>query len=162
IAAIDPGSGAATAWNPTGNNFVSALAVSGGTVYAGGAFTSIGGQARSRIAAMDARTAAAPAWNPNASHCVNAPAVGGGAVYAGGAFSNLGNLPQSNVAAIGISTTDVSDAAGRGLVTLLYQNMPNPFRSSTLIRFTLARWEAVTLKVYDLAGREVATLLRNE
>ena len=40
------------------------LAVSGGTVYAGGWFTSIGGQARSYIAALDAVTGQATSWNP--------------------------------------------------------------------------------------------------
>ena len=42
-------------------------AVSGSTVYAGGDFTSIGGQTRNYIAALDATTGAATAWNPNAS-----------------------------------------------------------------------------------------------
>ena len=40
--------------------------VSGSTVYAGGSFTSIGGQARNSIAALDATTGAATSWNPNA------------------------------------------------------------------------------------------------
>ena len=41
--------------------------MSGSTVYAGGGFTSIGGQARNSIAALDATTGAATAWDPNAS-----------------------------------------------------------------------------------------------
>jgi hypothetical protein len=53
-------SGLATAWNPAPNSSVFALVVSGGTVYAGGDFTSIGGQARNRIAALDAVWAIAP------------------------------------------------------------------------------------------------------
>ena len=36
-------------WNPNANGDVFSLAVSGGTVYAGGLFTNIGGQARSHI-----------------------------------------------------------------------------------------------------------------
>ncbi len=37
----------------------------------------------------------------------------------------------------------------------LFQNIPNPFSESTLIRFTLPREETVRLVVHDLAGRQV-------
>jgi hypothetical protein len=40
----------------------------------------------------------------------------------------------------------------------LIGNRPNPFASSTAIRFALAREERVDLGVYDLSGRLVATL----
>jgi len=56
---------------------VNALAVSGDTVYAGGTFTSIGGQTRNRIAALNAMTGLAMSWNPNASSSVVALAVSG-------------------------------------------------------------------------------------
>ena len=39
--------------------------VSGGLVYAGGRFTSIGGQNRAGLAALDATTGLATAWDPN-------------------------------------------------------------------------------------------------
>ncbi len=41
----------------------------------------------------------------------------------------------------------------------LEQNYPNPFNPETTIRFALPKPEAVRLTVYDLLGREVATLI---
>lgn len=44
----------------------------------------------------------------------------------------------------------------------LTQNFPNPFNSTTNIRYNIVRREKVTLKIYDLLGREVATLVNEE
>ena len=44
----------------------------------------------------------------------------------------------------------------------LAQNYPNPFNPSTVISYRLAVTSFVTLKVYDILGREIATLVNEE
>ena len=44
----------------------------------------------------------------------------------------------------------------------LMQNYPNPFNPSTKIQFRIADFGFVSLKVYDILGNEVATLVNEE
>jgi hypothetical protein len=62
----------------------------------------------------------------------------------------------------GNKIVSVDDSAPLNHEFQLYQNFPNPFNPTTTISFSLPRNETVSLKVYDILGREIASILNNE
>ena len=66
-----------------------------------------------------------------------------------------GQLMSPNVVGIG----PVESAPSRGF---LAQNVPNPFNPTTAIRYDLARAEHVSLRLYDVTGREIRALVDEE
>jgi hypothetical protein len=54
------------------------------------------------------------------------------------------------------------DSEGTPELARLLQNYPNPFNPSTTISFALRFPALVTLKVYNILGQEVATLIESE
>jgi aminopeptidase N len=44
----------------------------------------------------------------------------------------------------------------------LYQNYPNPFNSQTTISFTIPTDEFISIKIYDVAGNEIKTLVNED
>jgi len=62
----------------------------------------------------------------------------------------------------GISTNIKKDNIKTPLVFQLDQNYPNPFNPSTTIEFSIPKTEFVTLKIYNLLGQEVVTLVSDK
>ncbi len=60
------------------------------------------------------------------------------------------------------STTSVKENNKIPSSFVLYQNYPNPFNPSTTINFSVPKTSFVTIKVYDVLGKEVATLVNAE
>lgn len=83
-----------------------------GAVYVGGAFTTVGGLARHRVAKLDGTTGALDAsWNPSADEAVYAlVADAGGAIYAGGDFATIGGQARSHIAMLSGTGTGAADA----------------------------------------------------
>ncbi|HLP16811.1 MAG TPA: right-handed parallel beta-helix repeat-containing protein [Bacteroidota bacterium] len=59
-------------------------------------------------------------------------------------------------------TTGVSAVSGLPTEFALGQNYPNPFNPSTNVSYDIASHAHVVLKIYDVAGREVATLVNQD
>ncbi len=109
VAALSTVDGTASAFNPNasggGTMFapyttVYALALSGTTLYAGGDFTTIGGQSRNRLAALDTATSNATSFNPNSSASVRSLWLEGNTLYAGGGFNSIGGQTRDYFAAL--------------------------------------------------------------
>jgi hypothetical protein len=60
------------------------------------------------------------------------------------------------------ATASAEEYSKNPVVYELIQNYPNPFNPSTTIEFTLPKSEFVELKIYNILGKEVSTLVSNK
>jgi hypothetical protein len=71
-----------------------------------------------------------------------------------------GKLFFDNLTLLGIDAlTGIAQNPATPYEYRLYNNYPNPFNPSTMIRYELKTEGSVSLKIYDVLGREVATLV---
>lgn len=103
-------------WHPVPNNPVNVVAVSGSNLYAGGAFTSVDGKGRDKLAALDATTGEVLNWNPDLglgggtwTPSVEALVAYGSRLYVGGSFSSVNGVIRSNAAAFDLTTLQLTN-----------------------------------------------------
>lgn len=77
-------------------------------------------------------------------------------------INNGGIGPWSETYNFNIILTDVEDETQLPTEFALLQNYPNPFNPSTNIQYAIANRQFVQLKVYDVLGNEIATLVNEE
>ena len=58
--------------------------------------------------------------------------------------------------------TGINDIQAKVNEFKLYQNYPNPFNPSTKIEYRISEFGLISLKIYDVLGREVTTLVNEE
>jgi hypothetical protein len=97
-----------TAWDPEATGKVHVILGSGSTVYVGGEFGNVGGQARIGVAALDATTGDATTWNPGLTDgYAYSLALSGSTIYIGGQFNTIGGQTRRGIAAVDVGTGDV-------------------------------------------------------
>ena len=101
----------------------------------------------------------------------------------GGTTWEFGNTGGSTLWDVHMTSTDTAFIAGLNAAIFKYQetltgsgtftnsvperyfldqNYPNPFNPTTTIKFGLPKEGLVSLKIYDIAGRQIANLINNE
>ena len=80
-------------------------------------------------------------------------------VHFGGSFVTE---DPSGICAGSSVTGDIEEVETIPTEFALYQNYPNPFNPSTLIKYEVPENSFVSIRVYDLLGEELATLVNEE
>jgi hypothetical protein len=84
-------------------------------------------------------------------------------LFFGGQFTHAGDKYSADIALwTDFNLTSVDAPPDLPDEYALHQNYPNPFNPTTTIGFRLPARGLVTLKVFDILGRELATLVNEE
>ncbi len=161
-----------TTWQTFGdgvNGRVRAIHVNGSDVYVGGDFTEASGTTVRGLARWDGS-----AWHELGSGLLNATVLNSSpgsvralagaddGLFVGGSFTFTGGWTSQNIATwsdyvhIGVGVDSAPEIPGRRVS--LDGNYPNPFSTSTALRFELERAESMTLEIFDVLGRRVRTV----
>ncbi len=116
-----------------------------GSLYAGGE----SGVVRSTDKGSEWKRVGDP-WDRQAVSCL-AKRAGSDELYAG--------TVESGVYRIRLGTGVLGTGRMQPEALLLFQNHPNPFNASTIIRFRLPQAAVVTLDLFDRTGRKIETLM---
>jgi len=169
LAAIDIITGNATQWNPSTygigsyGGMVRGICIKGNRLYTVGDFSKAGGLDRNFICAINTITGDVTSWNPiiQSDDITDFPAQPVGIR----AIGIIGNIVYAANTAISADTTDITDVKTSKLIPTefsLQQNFPNPFNPTTTINFSIPRSEFVKIKVYDILGKVVVTLINED
>jgi hypothetical protein len=155
--------------NSLGGGVVSDLEIFEGKLYAGGHFDQAGMLTVNNVAVYDSDS-----WKPLGRGLEGAPPIcydisiddkgpSGYDIYFGGIFSLAGGKPSYNLARYTVSLVGVENESILAPENFyLAQNYPNPFNPATHFGFRIANFGLVTLKVFDVLGNEVSTLVNEE
>lgn len=93
---------------PQTNGVIHTAVINGTTLYIGGNFTLVGGQARNNVASINLSTGNVNTWNPNANGTVYTITVQGAAAYLGGDFTTINGTSRSRLASVNATTGNLN------------------------------------------------------
>jgi hypothetical protein len=172
LAALDGVTGATLDWaadaalgNPSLLR-VFALELAGDTLYVGGSFDQIAGQARGGLAALDADSATVLDWDPGLADptadypfkpaVIWALTAHENTLYVGGRFRYAGSVPVTTLAALARAPRPVPGSQPPPRALAFATIAPNPVASRATARFGVPTPGPVSMTVYDIQGREVS------
>lgn len=143
-----------------GYDYVFALSVYQGNLYAGGMYLTAGGVLANGIAKWNGSIwtdlNGGTWYNNSNAYGVNAMSVYGNDLYAGGLFTTAGNVPVSHISKWNEPITSISTPSETTIDN--FGNYPNPFSDITTIFFGVSKPRHVKLMILDIYGRDVSIL----